>query len=36
MKSSVTNLAKGVGIVAVGVAMAAAGIYVGETDDPPG
>jgi hypothetical protein len=36
MKSSVTNLLMGLGIVAVGVALAAAGIYVGDTDDAPG
>jgi hypothetical protein len=36
MKSSVTNLLMGLGIVAVGVALAAAGISVGDTDDAPG
>jgi hypothetical protein len=36
MKSSVTNLLIGLGIVAVGVAIAAAGIYIGDTDDAPG
>ena len=36
MKSSVTNLLMGLGIVAIGVALAAAGIYVGDTDDAPG
>jgi hypothetical protein len=34
--SSVTNLVMGVGLVATGVALAAAGIYVGEIDDAPG
>jgi hypothetical protein len=36
MKSSVTNLLIGLGIVAIGVAIAAAGIYIGDTDDAPG
>ena len=36
MKSSVTNLLIGPGIVAIGVAIAAAGIYIGDTDDAPG
>jgi hypothetical protein len=36
MKPSVMNLVKAVGIVAIGVALAAAGIYVGDTDDAPG
>lgn len=36
MKSSGTNLVKAFGLVAVGVAIAAAGIYVGDTDDAPG
>ena len=36
MKSSVTNPIKALGIVAIGVAIAAAGIYVGDTDDAPG
>lgn len=36
MKASVTNLLMGLGIVAIGVAIAAAGIYVGDTDDAPG
>ena len=36
MKSSVTNLAKAVGLVVIGVAIGAAGIYVGEKDDAPG
>ena len=36
MKSSVTNLAKALGLVVIGVAIGAAGIYVGEKDDAPG
>jgi tetrahydromethanopterin S-methyltransferase subunit C len=36
MKASVTNLVMALGIVAIGVAIAAAGIYLGETDDAPG
>jgi hypothetical protein len=36
MKSSVKNLVMGLGLIAIGVALAAAGIYVGETDDAPG
>ena len=36
MKSSVTNVVMALGIVALGVAIAAAGIYLGETDDAPG
>ena len=36
MKSSVTNLVKALGLVAIGVAIAAAGIYIGDTDDAPG
>lgn len=34
MKAS--NVAMGLGLVAIGVAIAAAGIYIGETDDAPG
>ena len=34
--SSVTNLVMGLGLVATGVALAAAGIYIGDTDDAPG
>jgi hypothetical protein len=30
------NLVKAGGVVAIGVAIAAAGIYLGETDDAPG
>jgi len=36
MKSSVTNLIMAVGLVAIGVAIGAAGIYAGDTDDAPG
>jgi len=36
MKPSVTNLVYALGLGAIGVALAAAGIYVGETDDAPG
>jgi hypothetical protein len=36
MKSSVTNLVTAFGLVAIGVALAAAGIYIGDTDDAPG
>ena len=36
MKSSVTNMVKALGLVAIGMAIAAAGIYVGDTDDAPG
>lgn len=36
MNSSVTNQVLAFGLVAIGVAMGAAGIYVGETDDAPG
>lgn len=35
-KFSTTNLAAAAGLIALGVAIAAAGIYVGETDDAPG
>jgi hypothetical protein len=35
-KLSSNNFAAGVGLVLVGVAVAAAGIYVGDTDDAPG
>ena len=31
-----TNVIKGAGLIAIGVAIGAAGIYVGETDDAPG
>ena len=36
MKSPVSNVVITIGIVAIGVALAAAGIYVGDTDDAPG
>jgi hypothetical protein len=35
MPSSVKNLLKAAGVVAVGVGLCAAGIYVGHTDDAP-
>jgi len=36
MKSSATNLLLAVGLVAIGVGIAAVGIYIGEMDDAPG
>ena len=36
MKSSVANLVMALGLVALGVAIGAAGIYIGDTDDAPG
>jgi len=36
MKSSVKNLLLGLGLAAVGVAIAFVGVYVGEYDDAPG
>lgn len=36
MKSSVANIIKAVGLVVIGVALSAAGIYIGDTDDAPG
>jgi hypothetical protein len=36
MTSSVTNLVMALGFVAIGVAIGAAGIYIGDTDDAPG
>ena len=36
MKSSVKNLVMALGLVAIGLAIAAAGIYIGDTDDAPG
>jgi hypothetical protein len=36
MTPSVTNLAMAVGLVVIGVAVGAAGIYIGDTDDAPG
>ena len=35
-KSSGSNLATALSLVAIGLAIGAAGIYVGETDDAPG
>ena len=36
MKSSVTNVVMALGLVAIGIAIGAAGIYIGDTDDAPG
>ena len=36
MQSSVTNVFLALGIVAIGVAICAGAIYLGETDDAPG
>jgi hypothetical protein len=36
MKSSYTKFATVLGLVAIGLVIAAAGIYIGETDDAPG
>jgi hypothetical protein len=36
MTSSVRNVVIALGLVVIGVAIAAAGIYLGETDDAPG
>jgi hypothetical protein len=36
MKSSVTNVLMALGLIAIGVGIAAAGIYIGDTDDAPG
>ena len=36
MPSSVRNVVMALGLVAIGVAIAAAGIYIGDTDDAPG
>jgi Na+/melibiose symporter-like transporter len=36
MNSSVTKFAMALGFIAIGVAIGAAGIYVGDTDDAPG
>jgi len=36
MKSSVTNLVMALGLVAIGLGIGAAGIYIGDTDDAPG
>ena len=36
MKSSLTKVPVAVGLAATGIAIGAAGIYVGDTDDAPG
>lgn len=36
MKSSRTNVVMALGLIAAGVALGAAGIYIGEFDDAPG
>ena len=36
MKSSPTNILAAGSLIAIGVALAAGGIYIGETDDAPG
>jgi DNA-binding CsgD family transcriptional regulator len=36
MKPSLTNVLKALGLIIIGIAIAAAGIYIGETDDAPG
>jgi hypothetical protein len=36
VKSPATNLLMGLGLAALGIALAAGGIYVGDTDDAPG
>ncbi|HUR60546.1 MAG TPA: hypothetical protein VM029_22690 [Opitutaceae bacterium] len=36
LKPAASNLVIGLGLIALGGAIAAAGIYVGETDDAPG
>ena len=36
MKSSYTKIVFALSLVAIGLAIAAAGIYIGETDDAPG
>jgi hypothetical protein len=36
MKSSATNVLIALGLIAIGIGIAAAGIYLGETDDAPG
>ena len=36
MKSSITNVLIALGIISIGVGIAAAGIYMGEIDDAPG
>ena len=36
MKSSVTHVLFALGLIAIGVGIASAGIYIGEADDAPG
>jgi hypothetical protein len=36
MKSSTTNSIMALGLVSIGLALGAAGIYVGDSDDAPG
>jgi hypothetical protein len=36
MKASIRNLVIAIALIAIGLALGAAGIYVGETDDAPG
>jgi hypothetical protein len=36
MKSSVRNMIMALGLIAIGVGIAVAGIYIGEIDDAPG
>jgi hypothetical protein len=36
MKTSVTNVLMALGLIVIGMGMATAGIYIGETDDAPG
>jgi hypothetical protein len=36
MKPSVMNVLMALGLIAIGIGIAAAGIYLGETDDAPG
>jgi hypothetical protein len=36
MKFSVLNILIALGLIVVGIALAAAGIYIGEVDDAPG
>ena len=36
MKSPSTNLLLGLGLIAIGIGLAVAGIYIGEMDDAPG
>ena len=36
MRSSVANFVMPLGLVAIGVAVLAAGVYIGDTDDAPG